>query len=325
MAAVGPRITRIVAIGSTVSTMKDISSQAESTTSIVRLSFQSAHKDKIEASEQWFAATDRLKQEPDLGFVTIGRPTADEADIVLFISWDYAAKPSASFLSGDVDHIFSPLGGFLTKKPQLICDICSVTGRQSKSSFTTSDTSWPEVMSEIMTVRGPANATESTMSKIFKEIRAYMDAMDTGMDFYNIHVSEQTLFSSRLYRLSGEYARDGIDSEEHIDYANFILFLDWFSPSRRAEVQDPDIPERAIPAFLQEFYGNDWWQKQVIQPLEEVGATISSFLYRGKIAHDRKGVLVMSKFKIWLQYGFMDDDSLAQFERQLAEKNKQQQ
>ncbi|UKZ71387.1 uncharacterized protein TrAtP1_012346 [Trichoderma atroviride] len=305
--------------------MNGISPQAESTTSIVRLLFQSVHKDKIEASEQWFAATDRLKQEPDLGFVTIGYSIADEADIVLFISWDYAAKPSASFLSGDVDHIFSPLSGFFAKKPQLICDVCSVIGRQSKNSFTTMDNSWPNGMTELMTVRGPANATESTMSKIFEETRGYINAIYTGMDFYNIHASKRTLFGSCLYRLSGEYARDGIDSEENIDYATFILLLDWFSPSRRAEVQDPDIPERAIPAFLQEFYGNNWWQKQVVQPLEEVGATISSFLYRGDIARDREGLLLISKFEVWLQVGLMDDDSLAQFERQLAEKNQQQQ
>lgn len=304
--------------------MKGISPQAESTTSIVRLSFQAAHKDKVQASEQWFAATDRLKQEPDLGFVTIGRSIADEADMVLFISWDYAAKPSASFLSGDVDHIFSPLSEFLAKKPQLLCNICSVIQAQSERSFTTTDTSWPRVMSEIMTVRGPANSTESTMSKILKQTKGYVKAVDTGRDFYNIHASEQTLLGSSLYRLTGDYVRDGIDSEEQIDYAGFILVLNWFSPSRRAEVQDPDIPDRAIPAFLQEFYGGNWWQKKVIEPLEEVGATISSFLYKGNIARDRKGILVVSKFKFWLNYGYMDDVSLAQFEIQSAEKNQQQ-
>ncbi|KAL7970587.1 hypothetical protein HDV63DRAFT_403733 [Trichoderma sp. SZMC 28014] len=309
--------------------MWNISPQAESTTSIVRLSLQSAHKDKVQASEEWFAATDRLKQEPDLGFVTIGYSTADETDIILFISWDYGVKPSASFLSGNINHIFSPVSEFLAKKPLLICNICSVNRIQGQNSFVTTYTPWPEGMSEIITVRGPANATGSIMSKISQEAGEYVDALDTGMDFYDIPACKQTIHGcSGVYRLSDKYDRDVIDtcSEEHIDYASFILFFDWHSPSRRAEVQDPDIPDRAIPAFLQEFYGSNWWQKTVTEPLEEVGATISSFLYRnGRIARDRKGILVMSKLKFWLQYGYMDDDSLAQFERQLAEKNQQQQ
>lgn len=307
--------------------MRNISPQAESTTSIVRLSFQSAHKDKVQASEEWFAATDRLKQEPDLGFVTIGCSTADEADIILFISWDYAAKPSASFLSGNIDHIFSPVSEFLAKKPRLICNICSVDRIQGKSSFITTYTSWPEVISEIITVRGPANATGSIMGRISQKASEYVDALDIGMDFHNIDASKQTIHAcSGVYRLSDEYDRDGIYNEEHIDYASFILFIDWHSPSRRAEVQDPSTPDRAIPAFLQKSFGSTWWQKTVTEPLEEVGATISSFLYHnGRLAHDRKGRLVMSKFKFWLQYGWMDDDSLAQFERQLAERNQQQQ
>lgn len=303
--------------------MKDISPQAESTTSVVRLSFKFAHKDKVEASEEWFAATDRLEKEPDLGFVTIGWSIDDEADIVLFISWDYAVKPSASFLSGNIDHIFSPLGEFLAKKPRLICNLCNVNRAQSDDSFTT-ESSFHQVMTEIITVRGPANAIESTMSNISKEAKDYVHALGIGMDFYRIHASEQTLLGTSLFRLSGEHTRDGIDGEEHIDYTSFALFLLWFSPTRRAEVQDPDIPDHAIPASLQEYYGSNWWQKTVIEPLEEVGATISSFIYRkGKIARGRKGRLVISNFKFWLQFGYMDDDSLAQFERQLAEKNQQ--
>ncbi|KAL6903016.1 hypothetical protein GGI43DRAFT_433147 [Trichoderma evansii] len=283
--------------------MKDISSQAESTTSVVRLAFQLAHRDKIEVSEEWHAAMDNLKQEPDLGFITKG------------------------FLSGNIDHIFLPLQDFLTKKPRLMYNICSVSRRQGVQTFV-SDRSGFEVMNEIMIARGPANAIESVMKKILKDASHYLDALDVGMDFYDVHFSEQTLLGKCLYRVSGEYARDDIGgeehSEEHTDWASFALLLQWFSPSRRAEFQDPNIPDRAIPPVFQEFYGSNWWQQKVMKPLEEAGATISSWTYhKGQLSRGRKGRLVISKFKHWLEYGYMDDDSLAQFERQLAEKDQQ--
>lgn len=183
--------------------MKPLSPQAESTTSIVRLSFHFAHKDKIEASEEWCATTDKLKQEPNIDFVTKGQSIDDELDIVLFISWDYAAKPSASFLSGNIDHIFSPLSEFLAKKPRFICSICHTHQGQSVRTYTTWRSGF-DIMKEIMIVRGPANAIESTLKEIDKETTRYSNALDVGMDCYDIHISDQTFWGAGLYRVSNE-------------------------------------------------------------------------------------------------------------------------
>lgn len=300
--------------------MKDISPQEESTTSVVRLTFHFAYKDKIEASEEWYAATDKLKQEPNIGFVTKGQSIDDELNIVLFISWDYAAKPSASFLSGNIDHIFSSISEFLAKRPRLICNVCHVDRGQCVNTFRTSRSGF-ETMREIMIVRGPVNTIEPIIKKINKDARGYIHALDIGMDCYDIHISDQTFWGIGLYRVSNENGNEELCSQGHTDCASFAIFFQWFSPSRRAEFLDPNIPDRAIPPVFQEFYGSNWWQQKVMKPLEDVGATISSWTYhKGEIARDRKGILVISKFKNWLDFGYMDDVSLAQFERQLAEK-----
>lgn len=268
--------------------MKDISPQAESTTSVVRLTFQFAYKDKIEASEEWYAATDKLKQEPNIGFVTKGQSIDDELDIVLFISWDYAAKPSACFLSGNIDHIFSSVSDFLAKRPRLICNVCHDDRGQCVNTFTTSRSGF-ETMKEIMIVRGPVKAMEPILKKIDEDAKHYMHALDIGMDCYDIHISDQAFWGMSLYRVSNENGNKELSSQEHADYASFALFSKWFSPSRRAEFLDPNIPDRAIPPVFQEFYGSNWWQQKVMKPIEDMGATISSWTYhKGQIARDRK-------------------------------------
>ncbi|PNP44998.1 hypothetical protein TGAMA5MH_03413 [Trichoderma gamsii] len=306
--------------------MQEIDPQAHKTVSIVRMSFQPAHKDKIEASEEWFTATDKLKQEPDIAFVTKGQAIDDELDIALFISWDYAAKPSASFLSGNIHHIFSPLDNFLAKKPRLMCNLYCTHPGQSTHSFTTSRSGYAN-MREMMMVRGPVNVIEAAMVKISEETSNYLDALGVGTDFYDIYFSEKSLWGiGALYRVRNENGNEESSGEEHADCATFAFSLLWFSPSRRAKFQDPNIPDSAIPPVFQEFYGSNWWQEKVIKPLEEVGATVSSWTYhKGEIARDRKGKgrLVISKFKSWLEFGYMDDVSLAEFERQLAEKEHQ--
>lgn len=118
--------------------------------------------------------------------------------------------------------------------------------------------------------------------------------------------------------------KKNLSSEEHADWASFALFVSWFSPTKRAELQDPTIPDHAIPKVFQDTYGSNWWQQKVIKPLEEVGATILSWTYhKGEIARGRKERLIMSKNANWLEFGYMDDDDLARFERQLAEKDQQ--
>ncbi|KAM0472633.1 hypothetical protein ACHAPX_008594 [Trichoderma viride] len=302
------------------------SPEAHKTVSIVRLSFQPAHKDKIEASEEWFTATDRLKQEPDIAFVTKGQAIDDELDIALFISWDYAAKPSASFLSANIHHIFSPLDNFLAQKPRLMCNLYCTHPGQSTLSFTTSRSGFA-TMREMMMVRGPANVIQATLMKISDETSKYLDVMSVGTDFWEIYFAEKSLWGAgALYRVRNENGNQESSGDEHADCATFAFSLLWFNPSRRAKFQDPNIPDSTIPPVFQEFYGSNWWQEKVMKPLEEVGATVSSFTYhKGEIALDRKGKgrIVISKFKSWLEFGYMDDVSLAEYERQLAEKDHQ--
>ncbi|KAL7923537.1 hypothetical protein ACQKWADRAFT_289925 [Trichoderma austrokoningii] len=300
-------------------TIEEKRAQAKTTTSIVRMTFQSAHRDKIEAPDEWFTATDNLKQEPDIAFVTKGEAIEDELDIVLFISWDYAAKPSASFLSGNIQHIFSPLDDFLAKKPRLICNLYSLHAGQTIRAFQTRPGF--ETMKEMMVVRGPADVIEATLRKISREVGDYLNALQIGMDLHNICYNAQSFWgSSNIYRVRNEDGGEDSSSEGHADCAAFAIFFQWFSPSRRTDFQDPNIPDRAIPHVFEKDYGSDWWQEEVVKPLEEVGAAVSSWTYhKGEIALDLKGKerLVISKFKNWLQFGYMDLDSLAQ----LAEKN----
>jgi hypothetical protein len=305
----------------------NINDQADSATSIVRLSFQPAHKDKIETSEQWFDAMDKIKQEPNLGYVCKGESIEDELDIILFISWDYAAKPSANFLSGNIDYIFSPLSDLLAKKPRFIGNLCSITKRQTLTSFATRGGGF-EFMIEIMTVRGPADATEAALRKIDKRLDSYTTYRSNALDFYDIWYN--TLHGGRLYHLSTEKGNEDRCSEENIDQASFALFVTWTDREGRTEFQDPNIPDRTLPPVFQENFPSNFWQEEVIKPLEELGATISSWTYhKGWTTYGRKEGLIVSKFKTeslivskfknWYTYGYMDSISLAEFEGRTLE------
>ncbi|KAL7898526.1 hypothetical protein HDV63DRAFT_354798 [Trichoderma sp. SZMC 28014] len=306
--------------------MEKIGPQAPKTVSIVRLSFQPAHKDKIEVAEEWFTAMDNLKQEPDIAFVTKGQAIDDDLDIVLFISWDYAAKPSASFLLGNIHHIFSPLKKFLIKKPRLMCNLYCTHQGQSLYSFKTERSGF-QTIKEMMMVQGPADVIETTLMEISKEAGHYLHALSIGMDFYDKHISEQTLWGTGgIYCVRNENGNEEPSSEGYADCATYAFFFEWSNPSKRAAFQDLDTPDSAIPPVSEEFYGSNWWQETVIKSLEEVGATVSSWTFhKGEIALDRegKGRLVISKFKSWLEFGFMDDASLAEYEKRLAEKDHQ--
>lgn len=176
-------------------------------------------------------------------------------------------------------------------------------------------------------VHGPANKIEATLVEISKEAGHYLHALSVGMDFYDILISDQTLWGTGgIYRVRNENGNEESSSEGHDDCATFAFVFEWFSPSRRAAFQDLDTPDSAIPPVFQEFYGSNWWQEKVIKSLEEVGATVSSWTFhKGEIALDRKGKgrLVITKFTSWLEFGYMDDVSLAEYEKRLAEKDHQ--
>ncbi|KAL6800658.1 hypothetical protein GGI42DRAFT_326618 [Trichoderma sp. SZMC 28013] len=239
----------------------------EYSTSVVRLAFLPDHRDKIGVSEQWYQVMDTIRHQPDFGEISKGESVDDELDIALFIGWGNAAKPPAPFLSGNLDCIFSPLDAFVVKKPQLMCNLYHTT----QAARTSTNENTFECISEFMIIRGPAHATEKAVKKI-----------DVQIDVYNSNrwfaVAREDYYFDWLL-MHAFFARVGEDGEKRPDAASFLLNVAWRGLEERREYQDPTIPDRTLPPVTRDLFPSDYWQKSVIERLESLGATISSWTY----------------------------------------------
>ncbi|KAL6694605.1 hypothetical protein J3F84DRAFT_377387 [Trichoderma pleuroticola] len=239
----------------------------EYSTSVVRLAFLPNHRDKMGVSEQWHQVMDTIRHQPGFGYVSKGESVHDELDIVLFIGWENAEKPPDSFLSGNLDCIFSPLDAFVVKKPHLMCNLYHISQRMR--TFTEENTF--ECILELMIIHGPAHATEKAVKKI-----------DSSIDCYNSNrwfaVAREDYYFSWLL-MHASFARVGEDCEKRPDAASFLLNVLWRGLEERCEYKDSTIPDRTLPPETRHMFPSDFWQKSVIERLESLGATISSWTY----------------------------------------------
>ncbi|KAH0524505.1 hypothetical protein TsFJ059_007007 [Trichoderma semiorbis] len=259
----------------------------EYSTSVVRLAFLPDHRDKIGVSEQWYQVMDTIRHQPNFAYISKGESVDDELDIVLFISWENAAKPPASFLSGNLDRIFSPLDDFVVKKPHLMCNLYRMSWGCSPRSWDTNENTF-ECISEFMIIRGPAHATEKAAKRI-----------NTQIDVYNSNrwfaVARETYYFDWLL-MHARFARVGEDCEQRADAASFLLNVAWRGLEERREYKDPTIPDRSLPPETREaLFPSDYWQKSVIERLESVGATVSSWTYhKAEAVRNKEGKLVVA-------------------------------
>ncbi|EHK17124.1 uncharacterized protein TRIVIDRAFT_205738 [Trichoderma virens Gv29-8] len=264
----------------------------EFATSIVRFSVQHAHRDKIGASKEWFAVMDNIKRQPDFGYVCKGELIDDELDIVLFIAWEHAAKPPATF-SENLDSIFSPLHNFLAKRPQITDTVYRVMkmDRQSTGTFdTTGSGCHSRFINEFMTVRGPAQAIEPELEAIQEIANSYMRQREVAEVLHGLLYD--TFSGLKYFRLDDNDSPEA--NEDPLSHAPcaFALVIRWSDEQGRAEFQDPNIPDSSqLPGFPSNF-----WQEVVIQRLEKQGASISSWLYQNAdIARDEKNKLLIAE------------------------------
>ncbi|KKP02723.1 hypothetical protein THAR02_05176 [Trichoderma harzianum] len=261
----------------------------EHSTSVVRLTFLPDHRDKIGVSEQWYQAMNSLKQQPNFSFVAKGESIDDELDIILFIAWGGTApaNPAASFLSGDLDCIFSPLDAFVVKKPYLMCNLYHMGwGNNQSSSWDTTRMGF-NYISEFMIIRGPAQATNLALEEIKLQIDGYNDARHLAIDCNGYACHDWLL-------MHAFYARVGKDCEKRRGTASFLLDIAWRGRDQRREYQDPTIPDRTLPPETERFYPSDFWQKKFVERLESVGATTSSWTYhKAEVVRDREGYKVV--------------------------------
>ncbi|KAL7962743.1 hypothetical protein V8C34DRAFT_269735 [Trichoderma compactum] len=260
----------------------------EYSTSVVRLTFLPDHRDKIGVSEQWYQAMDSLRHQPNFAYVSKGESIDDELDIILFVAWGGAAKPPASFLSGDLDCIFSPLDTFVVKKPQLMCNLYfNGRGNSRSGSWDTSEMGFDHI-SEFMIIRGPAHATELALKEIKRKINGYHDVRLLAIDCCGYACHDWLL-------MHAFFTRVGEDWEKRPDAASFLLDIAWRGRDERREYQDPTIPDRTLPPETEEFYPSDFWQKSVVERLESLGVTTSSFTYhKAEAVRNKEGRVVRS-------------------------------
>ncbi|KAK4074394.1 hypothetical protein Trihar35433_3868 [Trichoderma harzianum] len=259
----------------------------EYSTSVVRLAFLPDHRDKIGVSEQWYQVMDTIRHQPNFGYISKGESVDDELDIVLFISWENAAKPPAPFLSENLDCIFSPLDAFVVNKPQLMCNLYHMGwGPCSPRSWDTKEMSF-ECISEFMIIRGPADATEKAVKRINTEIKVY-----NSNRFFAI---AQEIYYFDWLLMHAFFARVGEDCEKRADAASFLLDVAWRGLDERREYKDPTMPDRTLPPETRELFPSDYWQKAVIERLESLGATISSWTYhKAEAVRNKEGKLVVA-------------------------------
>ncbi|KAL7906302.1 hypothetical protein GGI35DRAFT_457726 [Trichoderma velutinum] len=255
----------------------------EYSTSVVRLTFLPDHRDKIGVSEQWYQAMGSLKHQPNFSFVSKGESIDDELDIILFIAWGGTAKPPACFLSGNLNCIFSPLNAFVVKKPQLMCNLYHMSrGNSHCSGWDTREMGF-EYISEFMIIRGPAYATELALKEIKLQISCYNDARHLAIDCHGYSCCDWLL-------MHAFFCRVGEDCEKRPDSASFLLNIAWRGREQRREYQDPTIPDRTLPPQTRQFFLSDFWQKTVVERLESVGATTSSWTYhKARAVRDKEG------------------------------------
>lgn len=275
---------------SIMATTKPKEKWEEHSTSVVRLTFLPDHRDKIGVSEQWHQAMDLLKQQPNFSFVAKGESIDDELDIILFIAWGATApaKPAASFLSGDLDCIFSPLDTFVVKKPYLMCNLYHMGWGNDQSSLWDTREMGFDFISEFMIIRGPAQATEQALKDIKLRIDGYNDARNLALDCFDCYWDWLLMHAF--------YARVGEDCEKRPDTASFLLDIAWKGRDERREYQDPTIVDRTLPPATERFYPRDFWQKTVVERLESVGATTSSWTYhKARVVRDSEGYEVVGR------------------------------
>ncbi|UKZ55539.1 hypothetical protein TrVGV298_009363 [Trichoderma virens] len=265
--------------------------------SVVRLSFHPDHRDKIDTSEQWYKVMDTIKHQLNFGYVCKGESIDDELDVVLIIAWENGARPPAAFLSGNLDCIFEPLSRFVAKKPQIMVTLYRRMRGHNIREFTTRGAGM-QFMAEIMTIRGPVHVIEPALREIESDIRSYLDTQMIAFDFYDI--TDSSLMHGSLFHV-------GDDCKEHSgeDEVSFVFHLEWRGQEQRKEFHDADIPDRALPPHLQEHFPSNFWQETVVERLEKVGATASSWTYhKGEIARDEKDKeVIASEFAHWYHYG----------------------
>ncbi|KAF3073185.1 hypothetical protein J3E69DRAFT_338290 [Trichoderma sp. SZMC 28015] len=259
------------------------SGEREYSTSVVRLAFLPDHRDKIGVSEQWYQVMDTIRHQPNFGFICKGESVDDELDVVLFIGWENAAKPPASFLSGNLDCIFSPLDAFVVRKPQLMCNLYQMMrGPRHPKSWNTSTMSLAFI-SEFIIIRGPAHATEKAVKEIEMNIDVYHDNRIFVADWY----SDWLLMRAFFFRV-------GEDSEKRPDAASFLLNVAWKGLEERREYKDPTIPDRSLLPEARQMFPSDFWQKSVVERLESLGATTSSWTYhKAEAVRNKEGRLVV--------------------------------
>lgn len=267
------------------------------TTSVVRFTIQPAHRGKLGASEEWFNVLDMIKQEPDFGFLSWGRSTDNELDIAMFIIWNYAAKPSAAFLSGDIDYIFAPLQNFIAEKPHLMGNFYNLASKEFWKTFTT-ERNGARLVKEVVTVRGSADTIELGVRKVYRSLKSRQDMGNIAQDIYR--VMDDSFLGADLFRLSASEN----DNESGNNQASFALGMAWMTPEGRAEFQDPNIPDHKLPLCLRVGFPSNFWQAEIVKPLEELGVTISWWTFHE--AHDAlnpKGGVIESKefrnFRCW--------------------------
>ncbi|KAL7934507.1 hypothetical protein V8C35DRAFT_301097 [Trichoderma chlorosporum] len=249
------------------------------TFSVVRLSFQPDHRDKIDTSEQWYEAMDGIKHQPNFDYVCKGESIDNELDVVLFIAWGNDANAPAAFLSGNIGCIISPLNPFVTGKPEIITLYRWIRGRDTRT-FTTSG-GGRQYMAEMMTVRGPVYAIHPTLREIEKRIKGYLETRMISLSCYN------NMFPTLM---EGCLFSQGEGREEHSDNAIFVLYLQWRGLEERDEFHDANTPDRALAPQLQKMFPSHFWQEIVVERLEKASATTSSWIYhKAEIVRDREG------------------------------------